>query len=117
MPRILKLYKRQQEALEQYPHLKQYVEKFIKNNGRSDRPGYLSDLVFYFRCMIEGNDLDEDEVFGWDKHTSEDFYSWGSNSRWANTADYYIYSHFNKCIDIILQLAENYGDINLYEGE
>lgn len=117
MSGMFKLYKRQQKALEQYPHLKQYVEKFIENDGRPDNPGYLSDLVFYFRCMIEDNGLDEDEVFGWDKNTSEDFYSWGHNSRWANTVDYYICSHFKKCIDIILQLTEDYGDINLYRGE
>lgn len=109
--------KQQQKELAAYPNLNKYVASYIKNNGRSEKPGCISDLVYFFKMMCLNNNLNEEELFSWDEETATDFYTWGSNSRWANTFDSYLDSNFVICINIALDLVKQYGDIDLEKVE
>lgn len=113
---MFELTKEQAKRLAQYPHLNQYVNEYIANDGQSTTAHSLSSLTFFFKMMCINNSLDEQQLFGWDEELAEDFYSWGSNSRWANVFDAYLATNFNECIDIALDLVENYGDSDIYEN-
>lgn len=86
------------KELTKYKYLNQYVKYFDEHNGQSEDDDYLPKLVVYFRRVLEDK-VDLQEFFGWDNDTAEDFYSWGHNSRWANTfahellidLEYYVY--------------------------
>ena len=74
------LSKELKERLEKYPALKGYVESFIHDGGMNPDPELLSDLVVYVREL----DIDVPSFFNWDYETTEDFDSWGWNSRYMN---------------------------------
>lgn len=56
---MFELTKEQVQHLAQYPHLKQYVDEYITNNGQSKAVGILSSLTFFFKMMCINNSLDE----------------------------------------------------------
>lgn len=101
----------QKERLKAYPVLEKAVNYFMTSEGQSEESGCIPHLVYFFKQKYLDNGIDPDEMFGWDEETSEDFWSWGGNSRWSNTVTCYILSKFSKCIDIALDLADNYGDL------
>lgn len=109
----MKLTKEQKERLKAYPVLEEAVNHFIKYRGEPEEKGCIAHYTYFFKQKYLDNNVDPDEMFGWSNATSEDFWSWGSNSRWANTVACYIQSKFSKCLDIALDLADNYGDLNL----
>ena len=110
-------WKELKSKLNEYPNLKKYVESFIKNNGDSEDSECIPHFVYWFKMQCINNDLNEDSVFCWDEDYSEDFYSWGHNSRWANTAWNYILNNFALCVEIALDLAKEHGDLNLGESK
>lgn len=65
-----------------FNNLDRYVKNFEKENESDE---YLPKLVAYIREFLDKVDLDPVEFFGWEDDIAEDFYSWGHNSRWANT--------------------------------
>ena len=101
------------DQLENYPNLKKYVEHYIETDGEPEDEGCISNLVCYFKLQCLNHNLNEAKTFKWDNKTSEDFYTWGTNSRWANTFDTYLYNNFQKLLKIGINLAEKYGDINV----
>ena len=101
------------DQLENYPNLKKYVEHYAETNGKPEKEECISNLVYYFKLQCFNNDLDEEETFNWDNKTSEDFYSWGTNSRWANAFDNYLRYNFQDAVEIGIDLAKKYGDINV----
>ena len=101
------------DQLENYPNLKKYVEHYAETNGEPENEGCISNLVYYFKLQCLNNDLDEEKTFNWDNETSSDFYSWGHNSRWANTFDSYLHNNFQDTVEIGINLAEEYGDIDV----
>lgn len=111
------LTKEQTQALTAYPNLNKYVNSFIKNNGYPEVKGCVSNLVYFFKLMCINNNLNEETLFNWDKEIAEDFYTWGSNSRWANTFACCLDAYFNKYIDIAINLAKEYGDIDIDKEE
>lgn len=113
---MFELTKEQKERLEAYPFLKGYVQEYIDNNGQSATVGFLSSLTFFFKMMCINNNLNEQQLFGWDDELADDFYSWGHNSRWSNTFDAYLNTNFNECVDIALDLVANYGDSDIYQN-
>lgn len=117
----------QKDALKQYPKLETAINEYIELNGRSRTPGHLSDFVYWLRCKIEkyfdgdpghitcwpnaeyikDECLEDDEdIMDWD----EDFWSWGHNSRWANTFALWVDENFSDMVDSAIELAEEYGD-------
>lgn len=93
-----KLSKELKERLEKYPALKEYVEKFIQNEGMNSDPTLLADLTVYIRML----DIDEPSFFDWDDETTEDFYSWGHNSRYANVLEPMLWSNLEAYVSLII---------------
>lgn len=112
---MFELTKEQKERLEAYPFLKGYVQEYIDNNGMSTSVGSIPSLTFFFKMKCINNGLGVDELFDWDVEYAEDFYSWGSNSRWANMFDSYLYDNFNQAVDVALSIVEQYGDSDIYK--
>lgn len=105
----LKLNKKELKKLDQYPFLKQYVEHYKNTDGESEDPIKLPKLIVWIRMVIP-DDKDPASLFRMNNEFTEDFYSWGSNSRWANTFHTYLTFYFKRCIRICLDLADEYGD-------
>jgi len=101
------------DQLANYPNLKKYVEHYAKTNGEPEKEECISNLVYYFKLQCLNHNLNEAKVFKWDNKTYRDFYSWGHNSRWANTFDTYLRYNFQDAVKIGISLAEKYGDINV----
>lgn len=101
----------QKERLKAYPVLEKAVNHFMTSKGESEEPGCIAHFVYFFKQKYLDNGVNPDDMFGWDEQTSEDFWSWGSNSRWSNTVTCYILSEFSRCVDIALDLADEYGDL------
>ena len=87
------------QRLELYPKLKKCVESFIGLEGNSDRPDQIPDLIYYIKCM----DMNEPNLFKWDKETTEEFYSWGHNSRYVHVLWPLLINNFNEYIDEIIR--------------
>ena len=89
------------KLLDTYPILKKCVVKYI---NEQDDPSRLTDLTVYVRKM----NVDEPTIFEWDKETTEDFYSWGHNSRYANVFEAELeYNTEQMVIDILHYLVLN----------
>lgn len=99
--------------LDKFPVLKKAVEHFKETGGRSEEDGCIPNFVYFFKQMNFRFDQDPDEMFGWDSETKEDFWSWGHNSRWAHTACMWIDDNFEECIEKAIELAKEYGDLDL----
>lgn len=102
-----------EEDLDKFPVLKKAIEHFKETGGKSEEPGCIPNFVYFFKKMHFKFDQDPDEMFGWDSETADDFWSWGSNSRWANTASMWIEDHLEECIEIAIELAKEFGDLDL----
>lgn len=98
----------QAETLKQYPVLNAVITEYIMLDGGSVMPGHLPTYIFWLRRHL--NNVDIDEFLGWDETWQDDFYSWGSNSRWANTFTAWVNSHFSDMVDNAIYLAKEYGD-------
>lgn len=98
------------QKLKNYPRLKKYATHFEKTRGDSEIAGYLPFVVIWFRDLFKKAQIDDSEVpvlFEMDDETAEDFWSWGHNSRYANTFSWYLLSNLDFCIDIVLQIIDN----------
>lgn len=109
----MRLTTEQKEQLKNFPVLNKAIQSFIKNKGESEEQGCIPHYTYFFKQKYLNNGIDPDEMFGWSEQISEDFWSWGSNSRWANTVTCHIHSKFKHCVDIAIDLAEQYGDLDL----
>lgn len=87
------------KRLEQYPRLKECVEEYIELDGESKKQGYLPKLVVYVRDM----ELDEPEFFGFDKEWTDEFYSWGHNSRYVHVFNPLLYENLDEYLEAILE--------------
>lgn len=93
-----KLSKELKERLEKYPALKGYVESFIQDGGMNPDPSLLADLTVYVRKL----DIDVPSFFDWDEETTEDFYSWGHNSRYANVLEPMLWSNLEEYVSLLI---------------
>ena len=105
-------YHKMLKDLDKYPHLKKAVEHFYDTDGQAEELGLLPNLIIWIRNTIPDS-VDPAEFFGMDNDTAEDFYSWGHNSRWANTFWTYLQTHFDWCVACCLDLADQYGDFDV----
>ena len=87
------------QYLDKYPRLKECVEEYIELNGGSKKEGYLPKLVVYVRCMR----LDEPEFFGFDREWTDEFYSWGHNSRYAHVFNPLLHDNLEEYLEAILE--------------
>ena len=88
--------------LKKYPALQEAVLNFIESDGWNHNFGYLTPLTVYIRKLS----IDfEPEFFDWDEETTEDFCSWGHNSRYGNVLEPQLIrdldSHICKILDYL----------------
>ena len=95
------------KRLEQYPKLQKCVKRYIETQGEfeldKNNKFLLPKLVYYIRCM----DIYPPEFFKWDKETTEDFESWGHNSRYAHTFMEMLEENLDEYINIIIDKLDN----------
>lgn len=101
------------QNLKQYPFLESYVKSYIENKGIPENIDCICRLTYFFKRMYIEHELDMQSLFDWDDDTTEDFYSWGHNSRWANIFEGQMEGCLEDYVDVALGLAEFYGDIDL----
>lgn len=85
-----------------FKYLDEYINDYVKNNGLSTEPGYLHKLIIYFRKAFDKLGMSDNcvpEFFDWDDETSEDFFTWGHNSRWSNTFATMLDNNLNDYVD------------------
>ena len=99
--------------LNNYPNLKKALRDYIDNEGDSEQKGHIPKFVYFFKKMYMLHGIDLDALFDWPEDIAEDFWTWGSNSRWAHTGSMWIEDHLEECIELALELAEQYGDLDL----
>lgn len=107
----MRLKKEQRLKLNKFPNLYFAIESFIRNKGCSEEYGCIPHFTWFFKQKYLKYNIDPDDMFKWSKGISQDFWSWGSNSRWAHVATSYIHSRFNTCVNIAIELAEEYVDL------
>ena len=123
---VYELTQKQKEQLKQFPKLETAINEFIELNGGSKIKGNLPLFIYWLRCKIEKYfDGDPAPLTGWceveDELTDEegntytldwdeDFWSWGHNSRWANTFASWVSDNFNDMVDVAIDVANEYGD-------
>ena len=101
------------ENLKQFPFLESYVKSYIENEGMPEETGHICKLTYFFKRMDIEHELDLQFLFDWDDETAEDFYSWGHNSRCANTFEGQMEGCLEDYVDVAIDLAKEYGDIDL----
>ena len=102
------------ETLKKYKHLYEYALHWIKTHG-SEHAGKLANITIWFREMLDKAGVDDvSEYLGFTDAQTEEFYSWGHNSRWNHVFQYdYLLNQFDDAMEIALQLAEEFGDIDI----
>lgn len=98
------LSKELKERLEKYPPLKGYVESFIQDGGINPDPTLLSDLVVYIREL----DIDVPSFFNWDYETTDNFCSWGCNSRYANVFEPLLWTNLEEYLSLLIDWFDEF---------
>jgi len=101
-PHFLKCAEENKKRLENFPVLKRAIEEYIVNDGLATVPGYIPNLIYYIKLL----NLDEPSFFDWDEHDTEEFYSWGHNSRYVHVLQPNVYCNFNDYLERILNYLE-----------
>ena len=100
--------------LDGFPNVQKYIKEYIYNEGLSNKPMRLPNLIVWFRETLEKNGVDIPYYFDWDDDLCEEFYSWGHNSRWSNVfASWLEPDDIEEHLENILDIAETYGDPNV----
>ncbi len=99
---------KQMRELNKFPHLKEAIERTFINKDYDKSK--LSPLTVWFRLM-DDNGADIVSYVDWDDETLDEFYSWGSNSRWALVFEPDMINNAGVRIEDALCLAREYGDI------
>lgn len=100
------------ERLKKHPFLNKYVEHFIKSNGKSEKSGWLPFLTIWFRELFKACEIyDEDvpELLGWDEETSEDFWSWGHNSRYNHVFWSWLNDDIENAVSSAFEIMDHYN--------
>ena len=88
--------------LKDYPVLQEVVSNFIESGGWNHNMGYLTPLTVYIRKL----NVDEPSFFDWDEETTEDFCSWGHNSRYGNVLEPQLIWDLDKHVRAILDYLD-----------
>lgn len=103
-------------VLNKYPNVQRYVADYISNEGAGPGGTRLPNLIIWFRLTLEENGVDIPRFFDWDDEFTEEFYSWGSNSRWGNAFRGWLSTEeLEYQIDTIVKIAETFGDPDVDE--
>ena len=114
MANILKYHNLLKE-LDRYPNLKRAVEHFYDTDGEAEHIGKLPNLIVWIRVVMDELGYDAAEFFEMSKERADDFYSWGHNSRWSNTFYDFLTRHFDWCVGLCIDLADESKDFDVEE--
>lgn len=96
--------------LEKHPFLKKYVNNYIDTEGGRENGEYLPDLVVWFRFMFRALGIEDiPEVLGWDEEMTEEFWSWGHNSRWNHVFDCWLEADVEDSVKVAFEIMDEYG--------
>lgn len=107
--------------ISKYPNLERYYTHFEKTKGLSERQdGSFPNLIIWIRLNVEpeydGKEwIDAAQFFELDEDDTEEFYSWGHNSRWANVFLPFALINLDLVREKCIELAEKRGDPNVEE--
>ena len=103
------------DRLKMFSNLSRYVKHFEKTEGGNEKDSYLPYVVIWFRELLDkaGYEDDAPEVFGFDEDETEEFYSWGHNSRWNHVFATWLESNMDFALETAFDLID--GDKSLYD--
>lgn len=111
---MIKIPKELFEALRKHKHLFKYAKQFCKYHRATDGKGHYTSLIVWFRDRFDAAGInDVAEYLDWDDEMAEDFYSWGSNSRWGHVFSPWLYDNTDEALSIALNLADEFGDVDV----
>lgn len=111
----LEIKRKIRKELRKYKNLNQYALHFSEYQS-TEHPDYLCNLTIWFRYTFDKAgimDMDLPEFFGWGKERTEDFETWGHNSRWHHSFWGYLVQEFNEALEFAIGLADKYGDVDV----
>ena len=94
------------QELEKFPDLRDAIAHTFVYNDYDKK--YLSPLVVWFREK-EDNGYPVIEAADWDDDTLDEFYSWGSNSRWSSVFESEVFKNAGYYIGLALEIAREYN--------
>ena len=106
------------EDITKYPNLERYFNHFDDTYGQKENKESLPYLIVWVRLLVEpeeGEWTDPTIFFEMDDDETEQFFSWGSNSRWKNVFWDFALNNIDLVKDKCLELAGKYGDPNVEE--
>ena len=95
------------DKIKKYPNLYRYAVHFDKTEGESEKTGYLPFLVVWIRELFKQASIDDDQVpklFDFDEYETEDFFSWGHNSRYSHVFSEAAAADINFCLSVVLDI-------------
>ena len=106
------------EKMQKYANLAKYFEHYLDTHGKAEHVNCLPNLIIWIREVLDNDSQRAADLFNMTDEEREDFYSWGSNSRWAHTftmkldelIDYDVMENTTDVPDILMSLAEEEGD-------
>lgn len=102
------------DRLKMFPNLSRYVKNFEKSEGGNEKDSYLPYVVIWFRELLDkaGYEDSVPELFGFDEDDTEEFYSWGHNSRWNHVFATWLETNMDFALEIAFNLIDD--DKSLY---
>ena len=101
------------DKIKQHPNLYRYAVHFDKTEGESEKTGYLPFLVVWIRELFKQAGVDDDQVpelFDFDEYETEDFFSWGHNSRYNHVFSEALAADINFCLGVVLDIMRGMAE-------
>ena len=106
------------EKIQKYANLAKYFEHYLDTHGKAEHVNCLPNLIIWIREVLDNDSQRAADLFNMTDEEREDFYSWGSNSRWNHTfrdcldlmIDQDVDENTTVVPDILMSLAEEEGD-------
>lgn len=105
--------------LKDYPNLHEYLDHFVKTNGKAERERCFPYLILWIRLALgEEREWDITQLLEMTEDAEEEFGSWGHNSRWAHVVEPMLEQFLLEddedlhkwCVGVLLNMAGDYGD-------
>lgn len=101
------------DKIKQYPNLYRYAVHFDKTEGENEKAGYLPFLVVWLRELFNQAGIDDDQVpelFDFDEYETEEFFSWGHNSRYNHVFAEVVAADINFCLEVTLDIMRDMAE-------
>lgn len=99
--------------MEKYHYLRKYV-KHWKETHEPEHDGKLANLTIWFREVFARAGISDSELpeyLEWSDCVTEEWDSWGHNSRWRHVFEnWYLIDCIDDAVELAKTLAEEFGD-------